>query len=88
MQVDVNLTTEESWGASILMWTGTKELNVKMRAVAKEKGLKLNQYGLFRRSDGVKVAGRDEEEVFEVLGLKYLEPHQREVGWHGELERI
>ena len=88
VQVDVNLTTEESWGASILMWTGTKELNVKMRAVAKEKGLKLNQYGLFRRSDGVKVAGRDEEEMFEVLGLKYLEPHQREIGWYGELERI
>ena len=87
VQIDVNLTTEESWGASTLMWTGTKELNVKMRAVAKEKGLKLNQYGLFYNADGKKIAGRTEEEMFEALGLKYLEPHQREVGWYGELER-
>jgi len=88
VQVDVNLTTEDSWGASILMWTGTKELNVKMRAVAKEKGLKLSQYGLFDKKTNEKIAGRTEEEIFEALGLKFLEPHEREIGWSEELERI
>ena len=88
VQVDINLTTEESWGASILMWTGTKELNVKMRAIAKERGFKLSQYGLFDRETNKRVAGRTEEEMFKALGLKFLPPEKREIGWHENLERL
>lgn len=88
VQVDVNVTTEEAWGASILMWTGTKELNVKMRSEAKARGWKISQYGLFDRETGKKLAGRTEEEMFEALGLEYLAPAEREIGWNDELKRL
>jgi len=75
LQVDIRFVPEESWGAALLYFTGSKDYNVMMRKVAIEKGCLLNEYGLFK--DGEYIAGRTEEEVFEKLGLKYKEPRNR-----------
>ena len=75
LQVDIRFVPEESWGAALLYFTGSKDYNVMMRKVAIEQGCLLNEYGLFK--DGEYIAGRTEEEVFEKLGLRYKEPRNR-----------
>lgn len=75
LQVDIRFVPEDSWGAALLYFTGSKEYNVMMRKVAIEKGCLLNEYGLFK--DGEYIAGKTEKEVFEKLGLKYKDPSNR-----------
>ncbi|MBU0577212.1 type-X family DNA polymerase [Patescibacteria group bacterium] len=75
LQIDIRFVPEESYGAALLYFTGSKEYNVMMRKVAIEKGYLLNEYGLFK--DGEYIAGKTEKEVFEKLGLKYKEPKNR-----------
>jgi DNA polymerase (family 10) len=82
VQVDLRIVEGKSYGAALQYFTGSKEHNVKLRALAAAKGLKLNEYGLYR---GQKlVAGKTEEEIYEYLGLKYIEPELRED--RGEIE--
>jgi len=83
-QVDLRTVEPESWGAALQYFTGSKEHNVRIRDIAKEKGLKVNEYGVFRVSDNKKVAGRTEEEVYKVIGLQCPPPEIRE-DW-GEIE--
>jgi len=75
VQVDVLVTTEDGWGAAMMHFTGPASLNVRQRAVAKRKGLKLNEKGLWR--DDELVAGKTEEEVYTALEQKYLLPEER-----------
>ncbi|MBU0727125.1 hypothetical protein KKA95_00400 [Patescibacteria group bacterium] len=75
LQIDIRFVPEESWGAALLYFTGSKDYNVMMRKVAIEKELLLNEYGLFR--DGEYIAGKTEKEVCKKLGLPYLEPKSR-----------
>ena len=84
LQVDIRAVESKSWGAALCYFTGSKEHNVAMRRIGVEKGLKLNEYGLFERESGTMVAGATEEEVYEALGLRYVEPEIRENS--GELE--
>ena len=84
LQVDIRAVESRSWGAALCYFTGSKEHNVSMRRIGVEKGLKLNEYGLFERESGTLVAGATEEEVYEALGLRYVEPEIRESS--GELE--
>jgi DNA polymerase (family 10) len=72
----------ESFGAALLYFTGSKDHNVALRRIAQEKGLKLNEYGVFRGERAM--AGRTEEEVYEALGLPFIPPELREA--RGELE--
>jgi len=82
VQVDLRIDEERSYGAALQYFTGSKEHNVKLRAIAAAKGLKLNEYGLYR---GKKlVCGRIEEEIYKRLGLAYIEPELRED--RGEIE--
>jgi DNA polymerase (family 10) len=82
VQVDLRIVDEKSYGAALQYFTGSKEHNVKLRAIAAAKGLKLNEYGLYR---GKKfVCGRTEEEIYRYLGLAYMEPELRED--RGEIE--
>lgn len=82
IDVDLRLLPEESFGAALNYFTGSKEHNVAMRSLAIKKGLKLNEYGLMR---GKKiVAGKTEEEVFGKLGLPYIPPEMRKND--GEIE--
>ncbi len=66
----------EYWGAMVLFLTGNKLFNLIMRAKAKVDGYKLSQYGLFHGEEII--AGKTETQIFEVLGLKYLKPEERE----------
>ena len=83
-QVDLRTVEPDSWGAALQYFTGSKEHNVRVRDIAKEKGLKVNEYGVFRVSDGKKVAGKTEEEVYAVIGMACPPPEIRE-NW-GEIE--
>ena len=84
-QVDVRVIPEKSWGAALLYFTGSKAHNIELRTIAIKKGLRLNEYGLFKASDEtVMVAGRTEAEIYSVLGMDYIEPELREN--RGEIE--
>jgi DNA polymerase (family 10) len=82
MQVDLRVVPETSFGAALLYFTGSKAHNIALRRIAQEKGLKLNEYGLFR--DKEPVAGKTEESVYKALGLPWIPPELRED--HGEIE--
>ncbi len=84
LQVDLRAVGTESWGAALCYFTGSKEHNVEMRRIGVQKGLKLNEYGLFERDSGKMIAGATEEEVYRALGLRYVQPELRENS--GELE--
>jgi DNA polymerase (family 10) len=73
---------KESFGAALNYFTGSKDHNVALRRIAQEKGLKLNEYGLFRGSK--RVAGETEEEIYKALGLSFIPPELREN--QGEIE--
>ncbi len=77
-QCDLRTVQPESWGAALQYFTGSKHHNIKLREIAKEKGLKINEYGVFDTKTGKKVAGRTEEEVYSVLGMDYVPPEIRE----------
>ncbi|MBU1083666.1 MAG: DNA polymerase/3'-5' exonuclease PolX [Candidatus Omnitrophica bacterium] len=87
VQVDIRIVKEESFGAALLYFTGSKEHNVKLRALAKRKGWKVNEYGIFRVSKSGKetrVAGRTEEDVYSSLDMQWIPPELREN--RGEIE--
>jgi DNA polymerase (family X) len=81
-QVDLRVVADAEYGAALQYFTGSKDHNVALRAMAQKLGLKLSEYGLFQGQK--RVAGRTEKEVYETLGLPYIEPELREN--RGELE--
>jgi len=81
-QVDLRVLSEPEYGAALQYFTGSKDHNVALRALAQKQGLKLSEYGLFRGEK--RVAGRTEQEVYAALGLPYIEPELREN--RGEIE--
>jgi DNA polymerase (family 10) len=82
LQVDLRVVPEESYGAALQYFTGSKAHNIAVRSLAIKKGLKINEYGVFRGKKAI--AGRTEEEVYAQVGLPYFEPELRE-NW-GEVE--
>ena len=82
VHVDVRVVPQESFGAAAQYFTGSKEHNVRLREIAVKKKLKLNEYGLFK-GDKI-VAGPVEEEIYQKLGLDYIQPLLRED--RGEVE--
>ena len=82
LQVDLRVVEEDSYGAALHYFTGSKAHSVALRAVAVRRGLKINEYGVFRGEE--RVAGRSEEEVYAALGLPYIQPELRED--RGEIE--
>jgi DNA polymerase (family 10) len=82
LQVDLRVVPSASFGAALMYFTGSKAHNIRLRTLAIERGLKLNEYGLFegRRA----VAGATEEAVFAALGLAFIPPELRED--RGEIE--
>ncbi|MCR4411538.1 MAG: DNA polymerase/3'-5' exonuclease PolX [Thermoguttaceae bacterium] len=76
LQVDLRVVPAESFGAALQYFTGSKAHNVVLRGMAKDRGLKINEYGVFR---GEKlIAGRTEEEVYAAVGLPWIAPELRE----------
>ena len=79
LQADLRLVPEESFGAALMYFTGSKEHNIELRRIAIDKGLSLNEYGLTKSEKSEKVvAGRTEEEVYRALGMAWVPPELRE----------
>jgi len=81
-QVDLRIVDESQFGAALQYFTGSKAHNIKLRAMAREKGLKISEYGVFKGKK--KIAGFTEEEVYKALGLPLIPPELRED--RGEIE--
>ena len=80
VQIDVRVIPEESFGAALQYFTGSKEHNVKTREMAAKKGLKINEWGVYRVSGGKeeKIGGETEEGIYTALGLAWIPPEIRE----------
>lgn len=76
LQVDLRVVPDESFGAALQYFTGSKDHNVVLRGRAKSRGLKINEYGVFHGDQYV--AGRTEEEVYAALDLPWFPPELRE----------
>ncbi len=76
LDADLRTVPEESFGAALTYFTGSKDHNVALRRITQEKKLKLNEYGVFRGEK--KLAGRTEADVYAALGLAYVPPELRE----------
>jgi DNA polymerase (family 10) len=84
LQVDLRVVPLEAWGAAMIYFTGSKAHNIRIREMAVRKGLKLNEYGLFRAKSGRLIVASTEEEVYDRLGLPWIPPTLRED--RGEVE--
>jgi DNA polymerase (family 10) len=84
IQADLRVVDLESYGSALLYFTGSKEHNIKLREVAIKKDLKLNEYGVFNRKTNEKITGQNEDEIYKLFGLGYVEPELREN--RGEIE--
>jgi DNA polymerase (family 10) len=78
LQVDVRAVAPESWGAALIYFTGSKAHNVRIRERALRRGATLSEYGLFARDGDARLAGVDEAEVYDALGLSWIPPTMRE----------
>jgi DNA polymerase (family X) len=83
LDADLRVVSEESFGAALAYFTGSKDHNIAMRELAIKKGWKLNEYGLFDKN-GKMIAGRTEEEIYKALDLEWIPPEMREN--RGEIE--
>ena len=82
--VDLRVVKPESFGSAMQYFTGSKAHNIKLRSMAIKKGLKISEYGVFKKENGEYVAGKNEKEVYNAIGLPYIEPELRED--RGEIE--
>jgi DNA polymerase (family 10) len=91
--MDVRVVPPKSYGAALQYFTGSKAHNIKLRKIAIDRGYKLNEYGLYKiqnakiksqndksefKNKEIQIAGRTEEELYEKLGLRCIEPEMRE----------
>lgn len=82
VQVDLRVVEPRSWGAALHYFTGSKAHNIAIRRLGAERGLKINEYGVFRGTR--RIAGDTEESVFAAVGLPWIAPELREA--QGEIE--
>lgn len=78
LQIDLRVVPDASFGAALQYFTGSKEHNVILRGLAKQRGLRINEYGVFQ--DETAIAGATEEEVYATLNLPAFPPELREGG--------
>jgi DNA polymerase (family X) len=83
IEMDLRVVPDESYGAAMQYFTGSKEHNIVIRRRAQERGLKVNEYGVFRGEE--LVAGQTEEDVYKSIELPWIPPELREN--RGEIER-
>lgn len=89
---DLRVVKRVSFGAALQYFTGNKEHNILLRRLAIKKGLKLNEYGVYKKK--TRIAGRTEKEVYQAISLPYIEPELRtntgeiEAGLKNELPKI
>jgi len=74
---DLRVISRESFGAAVQYFTGSKDHNVQVRTISVNKGYKLNEYGLYDRAGKI-VAAKEEETIYEKLGMQWMPPEMRE----------
>ncbi len=82
VQIDIRVVEEDSYGAALQYFTGSKGHNIHLRGIAKAKGIKINEYGVFRGEK--KIGGKEEKDVYQALGMDWIVPELRED--RGEIE--
>ena len=82
LQVDLRMMDAQSFGAALQYFTGSQAHNVALRRLGRQRGLKINEYGVFKFEE--RVAGHTEESVYQSVGLAYIPPELREN--RGEIE--
>ncbi len=87
IQSDLRVVSDAEYPFALAYFTGNKEHNIIMRQRAIQRGLRLNEYGLFKSKEETRdpkllVPCKTEEEIYEKLGLHYVPPELRED--HGE----
>src|SRR3970282_779941 len=82
LQADLRVVPPVSFGAALHYFTGSKAHNIAIRKLGLARGLKINEYGVFRGAR--RIAGETEESVYAAIGLPYIEPELRED--QGEIE--
>ncbi len=82
LQVDLRVVDDDCYGSALQHFTGSKDHNILLRRFAQKKGIKLNEYGIFEGKK--RIGGKNEEEIYKVLGMDYIPPELRE--GRGEIE--
>lgn len=82
VQVDLRVVREDEFGAALQYFTGSKEHNIHLREIAKKKGLKISEYGIFKGDK--KIGGQLEDDIYKILGMDWIPPELREN--RGEIE--
>jgi DNA polymerase (family 10) len=77
-QVDMRCVAADQFGSALQYFTGSQAHNIHTRRIAKERGLKINEYGVFKLDDETKIAGANEEDVYEAIGIPWIAPELRE----------
>lgn len=78
IRVDLRVVEEGSYGSALVYFTGSKDHNIRLQKLAGKAGMEINEYGVFRAEDGTKLGGRDEKDIYDILGLQYVPPELRE----------
>jgi DNA polymerase (family 10) len=76
LQVDLRVVSPESYGAALFYFTGSKAHNIAIRNLAIDKGMKVNEYGVFEGDE--RIAGETEEEIYRLFDLSFIPPELRE----------
>lgn len=82
LQVDLRVVPAQSYGSALHYFTGSKAHSIAIRRLGQQRGLKINEYGVFRKNR--RIAGKTEAEVYHTVGLPYIAPELREN--RGEIE--
>lgn len=77
VQVDIRIVHEYEYGAALFYFTGSKEHNIILRSLAKERGWKVNEYGVFELKTGKLLASKTEEDIYHLFGFNYITPEKR-----------
>ncbi len=86
IQVDLRAVSSQSYGAALFYFTGSKAHNIAIRKIAQKMKLKINEYGVFKGKKNI--ASKTEEDIYRVIGLKYIAPELREDKGEIELAKI
>jgi DNA polymerase (family X) len=78
IQVDLRVVEEDSFGAALQYFTGSKQHNIRLREMAVRAGVKLNEYGAFKEPGEKKIGGKTEEEMYTAVKLPWIPPELRE----------
>lgn len=77
IQVDLRVVSEDSFGAALAYFTGSKQHNIRLREMAVKRGLKINEYGIFDVKTEKKLGGRHEGDIYKILDMPFIAPELR-----------